>query len=56
MYLFTDKEQAMAWIEEKKLSELNAINNKIYQLQNDKEKINQTYSNIVFEDKVALTT
>ena len=56
MYLFTDKEQALAWVEEKKLSELNAVDNQIYQLQIAKEKIYQIYSGIIFEDKVALIT
>lgn len=56
MYLFTDKEQAQAWVDEKKTLELNAVDNQIYQLQVAKEKIYQTYSEVLFEDKVALTT
>jgi hypothetical protein len=51
MYLFTDRSLAEEWILNKQKEKLSDIDFKIYQLQVDKEKINQQYSSIIFEEK-----
>jgi len=56
MYLFTDKEQAREWVETQKSQELSKVDNQIYQLEVSKEKIYQTYSGVIYEDKVVFIT
>ena len=52
MFLFTDLDQALAWVESRRQSEINDLDNKIYQLQVAKEKVYQKYTGVVVEDKV----
>ena len=52
MFLFTDLDQALAWVDARKQAEINEIDNKIYQLQVAKEKVYQKYAGVVVEDKV----
>lgn len=52
MFLFTDLDQAKAWVEERKKMEINDIENRIYQLRVSKDEVHQTYANVRFEDKV----
>ena len=56
MFLFTDLEDALEWITNKKQSEIDEIDSKIYQLNVSKEKIEQKYSGIVVENQVTFTT
>ena len=56
MFLFTDLDDALEWITNKKQSEIDEIDSKIYQLNNSKEKIEQKYSGIVVENQVTFTT
>lgn len=52
MFLFTDLDDAIAWVHERKQSEIDAIDSQIYRLNAAKETIYQTYANINIEEKV----
>ena len=51
MFLFTDLDQALEWIESRKQLEINSLDNQIYQLGVAKEKVYQKYAGIIIEDK-----
>lgn len=56
MFLFTDLNDALIWIERRKRDEIDEIDSKIYHLNVSKEKIEQKYSGIVVENQVTFTT
>lgn len=56
MFLFTDKDLAIEWVENKKTLELNNIKSQIYQLEVEIEKVNQQYSGVTYEDKIVFQT
>lgn len=51
MFLFTDLDLALAWVEARKQAEINDLDSKIYQLQIAKEKVYQKYAGVIVEDK-----
>ena len=56
MFLFTDKDLAVEWVENRKTLELNNIKSQIYQLEVEIEKVNQQYSGVTYEDKIVFQT
>ena len=55
MFLFTDLDDAIAWVHERKQTEIDAIDSQIYRLNAAKETIYQTYANINIEEKVVFS-
>ena len=57
MYLFTDKSLALAWVEDRRLKEISAINAQIAELFNQIDNVNYAYAQVTIEDaKEALVT
>lgn len=52
MFLFTNLDDAVEWMQKRKQAEIDVIDNQIYQLNAEKEKIYQTYANISIENNV----
>ena len=56
MFLFTDLEQALAWVEEKRQTEIDTLTNQIYQLQVAMEQVYQKYAGVVVEQETVFVT
>lgn len=56
MFLFTDLDSAVAWVHQRKQSEIDAIDSQIYQLNVAKENVYRTYAGINIEEKVVFST
>jgi hypothetical protein len=56
MFLFTDLDDAVAWVHQRKQAEIAAIDSQIYQLNVTKDKIYQTYAGVNIEEKTVFTT
>lgn len=56
MFLFTDLDDAVAWVNKRKQAEIDAIDSQIYQLNVAKDKIYQTYAGVNIEEKVIFST
>lgn len=50
MFLFTNLDDAVEWMQKRKQAEIDVIDNQIYQLNAEKEKIYQSYANISIEE------
>lgn len=56
MFLFTDLDDATAWVHQRKQAEIDALDSQIYQLNVAKDKVYQTYAGINIEEKTVFTT
>jgi hypothetical protein len=56
MFLFTDLDDATAWVNQRKQAEIDAIDSQIYQLNVAKDKIYQAYAGVNIEEKTVFTT
>lgn len=56
MFLFTNLDDAVAWVHQRKQAEIDAIDSQIYQLNVAKEKVYQTYAGVNIEEKVIFST
>lgn len=56
MFLFADLDDAVAWVNQRKQAEIDAIDSQIYQLNVAKDKVYQTYAGIRIEEKVVIST
>lgn len=55
MFLFTVLDDAVAWIQQRKQAEIDAIDSEIYQLYAAKDKVFQAYADVNIEEKFVIS-